>query len=109
VNAVGKDAAAIGYGGIAYEASTRPLSLKKDEASPAIAPSEASVADGSYVLSRYLYYYYTSDAPQRVTDYVKWSLEPEAQKLIAEVGYFPLSTTSETPGEDAEAAAPASE
>jgi phosphate transport system substrate-binding protein len=95
VNAVGKDLHSIGYGGIAYEASTRPLALKKDDASPAVAPSEASVADGSYVLSRYLYYYYPEDAAERVTEYVQWSLGPEAQKLIADVGYFPLATTDE--------------
>lgn len=106
VNAVGKDANAIGYGGIAYEASTRPLALKKDDASPAVAPSEASVADGSYVLSRYLFYYYTDNAPERVTEYVAWSLGSDAQALIAEVGYFPLATAgagSEAAEETAEA------
>jgi len=100
VNAVGKDANAIGYGGIAYEASTKPLALKKDDSSPAVAPSEETVADGTYVLSRYLYYYYTDNAPERVTDYVQWSLTPDAQALIAEVGYFPLATAG---GEDASA------
>lgn len=109
VNAVGKDPAAIGYGGIAYEASTRPLALKKDESSPAVAPSEASVADGTYVLSRYLYYYHTDDAPERVTDYVQWSLSPEAQKLIAEVGYFPLTTSDAAPAEGDTAEAPVAE
>jgi phosphate transport system substrate-binding protein len=110
VNAVGKDPNAIGYGGIAYEASSKPLALKKDDASPAVAPSEATVADGTYVLSRYLYYYYTDNAPERVTEYVKWSLTPEAQSFIAEVGYFPLATTGGgEPGATEEAAAPATE
>lgn len=104
VNAVGKDPNAIGYGGIAYDTTTIPLALKKDDASPAVAPSEATVADGSYVLSRYLYFYYTENAPERVTDFVAWSLTPEAQAFISGVGYFPLTSGHHDDAEpDAEA------
>jgi phosphate transport system substrate-binding protein len=110
VNAVGKDPNAIGYGGIAYDTTTVPLALKKDDASPAIAPSEATVADGSYVLSRYLYLYYTENAPERVTEFVKWSVGPEAQALIPGVGYFPLATGHhDDPAVSPDAEAPAAE
>lgn len=111
VNAVGKDPNAIGYGGIAYESSARPLALKKDDSSPAIAPSEESVADGTYVLARHLYFYYTDNATERVTDFVSWSLGAEAQRLISDVGYFPLSTmdNSGETGAEEPAEAPATE
>ncbi|HUR80607.1 MAG TPA: phosphate ABC transporter substrate-binding protein [Thermoanaerobaculia bacterium] len=91
VNAVARDANGIGYGGIAYDKGVRALALRKDAATPAIAPSEATVADGTYPLSRKLYFYALSNAPERVTKFVQWTLTPEAQALVKNVGYFPLS------------------
>jgi len=91
INAVARDKNGIGYGGIAYAKDVRPLSISKDNA-PAIAPSEASVADNSYPLSRKLFFYYPANAPERVTQFVQWSLTAEAQNLVKEVGYFPLAT-----------------
>ena len=91
VNAVSRDANGIGYGGIAYDKGVRALALKKDASTPAVAPSEATVADGTYPLSRKLYFYSLSNSPERVTKFVQWSLTPEAQALVAKVGYFPLS------------------
>jgi phosphate transport system substrate-binding protein len=91
VNSVTRDANGIGYGGIAYDKGVRALALKKEPASPAIAPSEATVADGTYPLSRKLYYYSLSNAPERVTHFVQWSLSPAAQELVKKVGYFPLT------------------
>ena len=91
VNAVGRDANGIGYGGIAYSKGVRAIALKKDAATPAVAPSEATVAGGTYPLSRKLFYYALSNAPERVTQYVQWTLTPEAQALVKQVGYFPLS------------------
>ena len=93
VNSVSRDANGIGYGGIAYDKGVRALALKKDAASPAIAPSEATVADGTYPLSRKLYYYSLANSPERVTAFVQWTLTPAAQALVKEVGYFPLTGT----------------
>jgi phosphate transport system substrate-binding protein len=92
VNAVSRDENGIGYGGIAYDKGVRALALKKDAQSPAIAPSVGTVADGTYPLSRKLYFYSFANAPQRVTEFVQWSLTPEAQALVKAVGYFPLNT-----------------
>jgi phosphate transport system substrate-binding protein len=91
VNAVGLDPNGIGYGGIAYSKGVRAIALKKDAATPAVVPSEATVAGGTYPLSRRLFYYSLSNAPERVTKYVQWTLTPEAQALVKQVGYFPLS------------------
>lgn len=90
INAVSKDANGIGYGGIAYAQQVRALGVKKDAAAPAIMPAEATVADGSYPLSRKLFFCYPANAPERVTKFVQWSLTPEAQALVTQVGYFPL-------------------
>ncbi|HEX2122591.1 MAG TPA: phosphate ABC transporter substrate-binding protein, partial [Thermoanaerobaculia bacterium] len=56
----------------------------------AIAPTEQTVADNSYPLSRKLFFYHCANAPERVTRFVQWSLTPEAQALVTKVGYFPL-------------------
>ncbi len=90
VNTVGQDPNGIGYGGIAYGKGVRAIGLKKDAQTSAVAPSEATVADGTYPLSRKLFFYSLSNAPERVTKFVQWSLTPEAQALIKNVGYFPL-------------------
>lgn len=87
INAVSKDRNGIGYGGIAYAKDVRAFAIKTDAGSPAVAPSEATVANGSYPLSRKLYFYYPANAPERVTKFVQWSLTPEAQGLVADVGY----------------------
>ncbi|HVS32192.1 MAG TPA: PstS family phosphate ABC transporter substrate-binding protein, partial [Thermoanaerobaculia bacterium] len=94
INAVAKDPNGIGYGGIAYAKDVRAVGMKTEANVPAVAPSEATVADGSYPLSRKLFFYYPSGTPQRVTNFVQWTLTPEAQALVARVGYFPLRTQS---------------
>jgi phosphate transport system substrate-binding protein len=92
INAVGHDKNGIGYGGIAYAKDVKALPIASDDG-PAIAPSEHTVADNTYPLSRKLFFYYPANAPERVTKFVQWSLTPEAQALVTKVGYFPLSKT----------------
>lgn len=91
INAVGKDPNGIGYGGIAYAKEVRPLGIA-DGAKAAVEPNETTVADGSYPLSRKLYFYYAGNAPERVTKFAQWAVTPDAQKLVTNVGYFPLNT-----------------
>jgi phosphate transport system substrate-binding protein len=90
INAVGNDRNGIGYGGIAYARDVRPLAIAAGAAP--VAPSEATVADGTYPLSRKLFFYFPSNAPDRVKKFAQWSLTPEAQALVTRVGYFPLNT-----------------
>lgn len=90
INAVGRDANGIGYGGIAYAKNVRALAIQAEGAEP-VGPSEATVADGTYPLSRKLYFYFPSAAPERVTRFAQWSVTPQAQALVTKVGYFPLA------------------
>ncbi|HYI11383.1 MAG TPA: phosphate ABC transporter substrate-binding protein [Thermoanaerobaculia bacterium] len=92
INAVGQDKSGIGYGGIAYAKEVRPLAISAAGVQP-VAPSEATVADGTYPLSRKLFFYHPANAPERVTKFAQWTLTPEAQALVTKVGYFPLATT----------------
>ncbi|HYH07800.1 MAG TPA: PstS family phosphate ABC transporter substrate-binding protein [Thermoanaerobaculia bacterium] len=90
INAVGQDKNGIGYGGIAYAKEVRAIAISAADKQP-VAPSEATVADGTYPLSRKLYFYYSANAPERVTKFAQWALTPEAQALVTKVGYFPLT------------------
>lgn len=90
INAVGQDRNGIGYGGIAYAKDVRALAISA-EGKPPVAPTEQTVADGTYPLSRRLFFYYPANAPQRVTQFAQWSVTPEAQALVTKVGYFPLT------------------
>lgn len=91
INAVGQDKNGIGYGGIAYAKEVRALAVQA-EGAPPVAPTEATVADGTYPLSRKLFFYFPANAPERVTKFAQWSVTPEAQALVTKVGYFPLNT-----------------
>lgn len=91
VNAVSKDPNGIGYGGIAYEANVRPLGIRAAGAGAAVEPSETTVADGSYPLSRKLFFYYASNAAERVKAFADWAVSPAGQAVVKNVGYFPLN------------------
>jgi len=89
-NAVKGDAFGIGYGGIAYLEGVKALRVRKDDRAPAIAPSFASTQDGSYPMSRFLYLYTAGEAAGDSKKFIDWVTGPEGQKVIADVGYYPL-------------------
>lgn len=90
VNAVSKDVNGIGYGGAAYTKGVRDCAIAKDAKAKAIMPSAATVKDGSYPLSRYLYFYTRKAPAGDVQKFVNFVKSPEGQALAAQVGYFPL-------------------
>ena len=90
VNAVKGDPYGIGYGGIAYMEGIRALKVKKDEASAAVEPKLATAQDGSYPISRFLYFYTAGEPTGGVKTFIDWTKGPDGQKVIGEVGYYPL-------------------
>jgi phosphate transport system substrate-binding protein len=89
-NAVAKDPRSIGYGGIAYAKGIHHAMVKKDDSSPAVEPSMENVLSGRYPISRYLYWYTAGEPTGEMKKLVDWVLGPEGQKLVQEVGYYPL-------------------
>jgi len=89
-NAVKGDTFGIGYGGIAYLEGVKALRVRKDDGGPAIAPSFASTQDGSYPMSRFLYLYTAGEAAGDSKRFIDWVKGPDGQKVIADVGYYPL-------------------
>ena len=89
-HAVKEDEFGIGYGGIAYLQGIKALEVRADDASPAVAPSLATAQDGSYPISRFLYFYTAGDPAGEVKKFVDWVRGPDGQKVIVDVGYYPL-------------------
>lgn len=90
VNAVAKDKNGIGYGGAAYGKGIKELKVKKDATSPAFAPTMENIKSGSYPISRYLYMYVKNKPTGALKEYIDWTLGDDGQKIVSEVGYFPI-------------------
>jgi phosphate transport system substrate-binding protein len=91
LSAVAEDKKGIGYGGAAYGAGAKHLLVKKDEGSAAIEPTEENVVKGTYPIWRYLYIYVNPKMDKgEIAAYLKWICSDEGQKLVKEVGYYPL-------------------
>lgn len=92
LNAVKKDKYGIGYGGIAYLKGAKTLKVSKNKESTAYEPSMENVIKGLYPISRFLYIYLTDKtfSKPEVKAYISWILSKEGQKVISEVGYYPL-------------------
>lgn len=90
VNAVSKDPASIGYGGIAYASGIRVVPVRRDEKSEPVTPSLATVKTGQYPLSRNLFFYTIGEPSGDVKAFIDWVLGPEGQKVCETVGYYPI-------------------
>jgi phosphate transport system substrate-binding protein len=90
VNAVSKEKFGIGYGGAAFAKGIKILKLKKDDASPAVAPDNTTVQSGSYALARPLFFYVRNKPSGHIKQFIDWVLSPEGQGVILKVGYYPL-------------------
>jgi phosphate transport system substrate-binding protein len=91
LQAVSKDKGGIGYGGAAYGQGAKALLVKKDESSPGIEPTEENVIGQKYPIWRYLYVYVNPALDKgEIAAYLNWIRSDEGQKLVKDVGYFPL-------------------
>jgi phosphate transport system substrate-binding protein len=91
LQAVAKDKNAIGYGGAAYGAGAKHLKVKATPTSPAIEPTEETVVGAKYPIWRYLFIYVNPALDKgEVADYLGWIRGEEGQKLVKEIGYYPL-------------------
>lgn len=84
VNAVAKNRAAIGYGGLAYGTNVYHCKIN------GIEPTLENVRNGTYPIARYLYFYTVSPPRGLLKDFIDWVLSAEGQKIVREVGYIPL-------------------
>lgn len=90
VNAVVKEKFGIGYGGAAYAKGIKVLKIKKDAAATAIAPADKTIKDGTYPLSRPLFFYVRAKPSAEISAFTDWVLSAEGQGIVTKVGYFPI-------------------
>ena len=91
LQAVGKDPNGIGYGGAAYGAGARALGIKKSAEADAVMPTEQTVLNQSYPIWRYLYNYVNPALDNaEIHDYLSWIRTDDGQKIVKDIGYYPL-------------------
>jgi phosphate transport system substrate-binding protein len=90
VNAVARDPNGIGYGGAAYLKGVKECAVKLDDATPGVLPTAENVRSGAYPISRGLYFYSRKAPEGPMKAFVDFALSEPGQKLVTEVGYFPV-------------------
>ncbi len=90
VNTISRDVNGIGYGGSAYGKGIRELSVRKDANSPALTPTLKNIMSGNYPITRFLFFYTRTRPEGAMKGFIDYALGAEGQKLVADVGYFPL-------------------
>lgn len=90
VNAVSKEKFGIGYGGAAYAKSVKIVKLKADDSAAAVTPTNETVQNGTYPLSRPLFFYVRNKPSGELKTFIDWVLSPAGQAWTTKVGYYPL-------------------
>jgi phosphate transport system substrate-binding protein len=82
---------AIGYDGLGYvPEDLKMIAIAGEEGGGYVLPSIPTVNDKSYPIARDLYMY-TDGTPSGVTkEYLDWILSPQAQEIVAELGFVPV-------------------
>lgn len=84
VNAVSKDPNGIGYGGHGYSKGVKMSKVNGIEA------TEKNISNGKYPIARNLYMYTRNKPTGVIKEFINWVLSPEGQKVVTQVGYFPI-------------------
>jgi phosphate transport system substrate-binding protein len=90
VNAVAKDKFGIGYGGIAWATGVKDAAIKKTDSSMAVKPSVETVVNGTYPISRELYWFFNGTPTGEMKKLLNWALSDEGQKVARDIDYVPL-------------------
>lgn len=90
INAISKDPNGIGFGGSAYAKNVKALPIAKDAESKAIAANVGSIHSGEYPISRFLYFYLSRKPDGNVKKFIDWVISASGQKVVSEVGYYPI-------------------
>jgi phosphate transport system substrate-binding protein len=89
---------AIGYDGLGYvPKDLKMIAIAKKAGGAYVLPSIATVNDKTYAIARDLYMYTNGEATGAVKDYLNWILSPEAQQIVAELGFVPALNPNPSP------------
>jgi phosphate transport system substrate-binding protein len=93
INEVRQNPNAIGYDGLGYippDLTNSVIAVARDASGPYVVPSIATVNDNSYPVARDLYMYTAGEPSGAIKDYLNWILSPEAQTIVAKLGFVPV-------------------
>ena len=92
INELRSNPNAIGYDGLGYvPKDLKMLAIAKKDGEPYVLPSIETVNDKSYAIARDLYMYTAGEAAGAEKDYLDWIISPDAQKIVAQLGFVPIS------------------
>jgi phosphate transport system substrate-binding protein len=92
MQAAEQDRGAIGYVGLGYaqQGTVAVVRVRTAESAAAVAPSAATVGDGSYGIARPLYLY-SNGAPKGLAKaFAEFAASADGQRIVSETGYVPL-------------------
>jgi phosphate transport system substrate-binding protein len=82
---------AIGYDGLGYvPKDLKVIAIAKEEGGLYVLPSISTVNDKTYPIARDLYMYTNGEPTGAIKEYLDWILSPEAQQIVAELGFVPV-------------------
>ena len=90
VNAVKGDESASATAASRTSKAFSALKVKKDDTSPAVAPSLQTAQDGTLSDQPLPLFLHGGRADRNVKKFIDWVKGPEGQKVIGDVGYYPL-------------------
>jgi phosphate transport system substrate-binding protein len=89
INAISKDQYGIGFGGAAYAKDVKEVAVGNAKGE-FVKPTESHILSGKYPISRFLYFYLKNRPEGDMKKFVDWVISKEGQKVVTEVGYFPI-------------------
>jgi phosphate transport system substrate-binding protein len=93
VSEVRQNPNAIGYDGLGYvPKDLKMVAIAKEVGGAYVLPSIATVNDKSYAIARDLYMYTNGQPTGAVKNYLDWIISPEAQAIVAELGFVPVGS-----------------
>jgi phosphate transport system substrate-binding protein len=82
---------AIGYDGLGYvPKDLKMIAIAQKQGGAYVLPSVATVNDKTYPIARDLYMYTNGQPTGIVKEYLDWIKSPEAQKIVADLGFVPV-------------------
>ena len=95
VSEVRQNPNAIGYDGLGYvPKDLKTIAIAKEAGDVYVLPSITTVNDKSYPIARDLYMYTNGEPTGIVKTYLDWILSSEAQQIVADLGFVPVSSDS---------------
>jgi phosphate transport system substrate-binding protein len=88
-DSVAGDANGIGFVGLAYVRSAKPVMVQEASSAPML-PSATTVATEDYPLSRRLYFYSSPSADEDARRFVDFALSDSGQAVVARAGFVDL-------------------